>query len=118
MFVLFLNRVIAPVSYDLYYSAISIMLKYIRRVCSSSSFVVAAVKSGQRIVGSKGNESHSLPAPFYFDRGVSYLLLAHEHRANGLLHALRHAADMERRVICSLHAGLLKFEKHGAIATY
>ena len=46
------------------------------------------------------------------------LLLAHEHGANGLLHALRHAADMERRVICSLRAGLLTFKKHGAIATY
>ena len=46
------------------------------------------------------------------------LLLTHKYGANGLLDALRHATDMERGVIRSLRAGLLTFEKHGAIAAY
>ena len=46
------------------------------------------------------------------------LLLTHKYGADGFLDALRHATDMERGVIRSLRAGLLTFEKHGAIATY
>jgi len=37
--------------------------------------IVAAVKGGQRIVGSKGNEFHSLPAPFNFNGGISDFLV-------------------------------------------
>ena len=46
------------------------------------------------------------------------LLLTHKYGADGFLDALRHATDMERGVIRSLRAGLLTFEKHGAIAAY